>query len=31
MSCKNEMLELRTYAQETLRQDILNLKEEIAE
>jgi uncharacterized phage infection (PIP) family protein YhgE len=31
MSCKNEMLELRTYAQETLREDILNLREEIAE
>ncbi len=31
MSCKNEMLALRTYAQETLREDILNLREEIAE
>lgn len=31
MSCKNEMLALRTYAQETLREDILNLKEEITE
>jgi len=31
MSCKNEMLALRTYAQETLREDLLNLREDIAE
>ncbi len=31
MNCKNEMLKLRTYAQDTLRQDLLNLREQIAE
>ncbi len=31
MNCKNEMLQLRTFAQETLRQDILDLRAQITE
>lgn len=31
MNCKNEMLQLRTFAQETLRNDILDIRAEIAE
>lgn len=31
MNCKNEMTDLRSYAQETLRQDILDLRAQIAE
>ena len=31
MECKNEMLKLRTYAQETLKQDLLDLKNQVVE
>ena len=31
MSCKNEMLQLRTYAQQTLKQDLLDLKSQVVE
>lgn len=31
MNCKNEMLQLRTFAQETLRQDILDIRAQITE
>lgn len=31
MECKNEMLQLRTFAQETLKQDLLDLKSQIIE
>ncbi len=31
MNCKNEMLKLRTYAQETLRQDLVDLKNQVTE
>jgi len=31
MLCKNEMLQLRTFAQETLRQDLLDLKDQITQ
>ncbi len=31
MACKNEMLQLRTFAQETLKQDLLDLKNQVVE
>ncbi|HBB64362.1 MAG: hypothetical protein UR34_C0011G0029 [candidate division WS6 bacterium GW2011_GWC1_33_20] len=31
MECKNEMLQLRTFAQETLKQDLLDLKSQVVE
>ena len=31
MNCKNEMVKLRTFAQETLRQDIMDLRAQVAE
>jgi len=31
MACKNEMLQLRTYAEQTLKQDLLDLKNQVVE